>query len=131
MARPQIHYDIKPLLKTEANIYLLVGEKSNGKSYQVKNEVAIPNYLNNNMRFALIRRWDSDMPNSWISQYFNDVDVRKTTSDKYDCICPYKKAIYFGNYDEEKLRERPKEKIGYIMPLSMEQHFSRRLLFRY
>lgn len=31
MARPQIHYDIKPLLKTEANIYLLVGEKSNRK----------------------------------------------------------------------------------------------------
>lgn len=31
MSKIQRHYDIKPLLKTEANIYLIVGEKSNRK----------------------------------------------------------------------------------------------------
>lgn len=34
----QVHYSISPLVKAfpEANYYLIFGEKSNGKSYQAK-----------------------------------------------------------------------------------------------
>lgn len=77
MASIQEHYNIDNLLKTEANIYLIFGEKSNGKSYQVKNKCMIDNFIKNKKRFVLSRRWDTDMSNSWVGQYFNDVDVAR------------------------------------------------------
>lgn len=52
------------------------------------------------------------------------------TNNKYGAILPFRQAIYFGNFDEKKGRIKAQEKIGYIMPLSMEQHFSSRKLFR-
>lgn len=120
----QEHYNCDKLMKIDANIYLIVGEKSNGKSYQFKNKWAVDRYLKTNNRFALIRRWDADMSNSWVQQYFNDVDVSSKTDNKYSLVVPYRKAIYFGNIDEKTMRPKAKEKIGYIMPLSLEQHFS-------
>ena len=120
----QEHYNIDKLLEVDANIYLIVGEKSNGKSFQAKNKCMIDNYIQNKKRFVLTRRWDTDMTNSWVSQYFADVDVASKTKNKYTAIVPYKQAIYFGIFDEKKGRIKPIEKIGYIIPLSMEQHYS-------
>ena len=84
----------------------------------------IDHYLETNNRFTLTRRWETDMSNTWISQYFNDIDVASKTKNKYSAIVPYKQCIYFGNFDEKKGRIKPIEKIGYIIPLSLEQHFS-------
>lgn len=128
----QEHYNIDNLFEKvpNANIYIIFGEKSNGKSYQVKNKCMIDNFIKNKMRFVLSRRWETDMSNSWVSQYFNDVDVAGKTNNKYGAILPFRQAIYFGNFDDKKGRIKAEEKIGYIMPLSMEQHFSSRELFR-
>lgn len=120
----QQHYNIDKLLSVKANIYIIFGEKSNGKSYQVKNKCMIDNFIKNNMRFVLSRRWETDMSNSWVGQYFNDVDVAGKTNNKYTAIMPYRQCIHFANFDEKKGRLKPLEKIGYIMPLSLEQHFS-------
>ena len=64
------------------------------------------------------------MTTSWVSQYFNDVDISGKTDNKYSVIMPSKQKIYFGNFDEKKLRLKPIEHIGYYMPLSLEQHYS-------
>lgn len=79
MAIIQEHYNIDPLFEKvpNANIYIIFGEKSNGKSFQVKNKCMIDNFIKNKMRFVLSRRWETDMNNSWVSQYFNDVDVAR------------------------------------------------------
>ena len=130
MAIIQEHYNIDKLMKIPANIYIIFGEKSNGKSYQVKNKCMIDNFIENNMRFVLSRRWETDMNNSWVARYFADVDVAGKTKNKYTGIMPYRKEIHFAVFDEKKARMIPKEKIGYIMPLSLEQHFSSRKLFR-
>lgn len=118
----QIHYDITNILKTNANYYLIYGEKSNGKSYQVKH-LAIDNYLKNGMRFILLRRWREDISTLWCEQYFNDVDIKKLTNGKYNIIVVYRKTLYFANVNEDGKTVRG-EKIGYVMSLSTEQHFS-------
>ena len=118
----QVHYDISNILKTNANFYLIWGEKSNGKSYQVKH-LAIENYLKTGNRFILMRRWREDISTLWIEQYFNDVDVKKLTKGKYNIIVVYKKTLYFANVNEDGKAVRG-EKIGYVMALSTEQHMS-------
>lgn len=113
----QIHYNIDNISKENANIYLIMGEKSNGKSYQVKHKKAVLPYLNlleklekekivnesfkNDERFILLRRWKEDISNLWVEQYFADIDVEKLTNGKYNCITTYRKVLYLSKYDVE------------------------------
>lgn len=124
MSKKQIHYNIDKIEKENAIFNLIYGEKSNGKSYQVKHKMAIEHYLNTGKRFILLRRWREDISNLWIEQYFADVDVEKLTNNKYNCITQYRKVLYFSIYDKETGKTKRIEKIGYVMSLSTEQHMS-------
>ena len=75
-------------------------------------------------RFILLRRWQEDISNLWIEQYFQDVDVFKITDGKYNCITQWRKVLYFSNYSSETFKISRGEKIGYVMALSTEQHMS-------
>lgn len=123
MSSKQIHYNIDNIKEKNALINLIYGEKSNGKSYQAKHKLAILNYINNNKRFILLRRWKDDINNTWIERYFADVDIETLTNKKYTFVSMYRKALYFSNMDETGKTIRG-EKIGYALPLSAEQHFS-------
>ena len=124
MAKNQIHYNIEPLLTVapDSFYYLIYGEKSNGKSYQVKH-LAINNYLNNKKKFVLLRRWKADISTAWVEKYFNDVDVEKITNGKYNCITTWRGDLFFNKINESGKSEI-KEKIGSVMALSTEQHYS-------
>lgn len=124
MSNTQIHYNIDNIDKKDANFNLIYGEKSNGKSYQVKHKKAVEHYLKTGRRFILLRRWREDISNLWIEQYFADVDVAKLTNNKYNCISQYRKVLYFSIYDENTGKTQRIEKIGYVMSLSTEQHMS-------
>ena len=120
----QIHYNIDEINKRNALINLIYGMKSNGKSYQVKHKEAVEHYLKTGMRFILLRRWKEDITPLWIEQYFADVDIAKLTDNKYNCITQYRKVLYFSVFDVDTGKTKRYEKIGYVMSLSTEQHFS-------
>lgn len=124
MSKKQIHYNIDNIDKEDAIFNIIYGEKSNGKSYQVKHKKAIEHYLETGQRFILLRRWREDISNLWIEQYFADVDVAKLTNNKYNCISQYRKVLYFSKYDFETGKTQRFDKIGYVMSLSTEQHLS-------
>ena len=124
MSSKQIHYNIDNIDKENANFNIIFGEKSNGKSYQVKHKKAVEHYIETGNRFILLRRWREDISTLWIEQYFSDVDVTKITNGRYNCITAYRKALYFSNYDVETGKTQRFEKIGYVMALSTEQHMS-------
>ena len=119
----QVHYDIMPLKRLNCDINLIYGEKSNGKSYQAKHNIALDDYLKYGHRFILLRRWREDVTNMWVERYFADVDVKRLTKGKYEIITAYKKEIYLSNVDKDGKVKRG-EKIGYVMSLSTEQHMS-------
>lgn len=95
-----------------------------GKSYQVKHKKGVEHYLKTGKRFILLRRWKEDISNNWAEKYFSDVDVEKLTNNKYNCITVYRKEIFFSIYDSETMKIKRCEKIGYVMALSTEQHYS-------
>lgn len=111
MAGKQIHYNIDNIDKEDALFNIILGEKSNGKSYQVKHKKAVEHYLKTGKRFILIRRWREDISNLWIEQYFADVDVLKLTNGKYNCITQYRKVLYLSNYNLESSKVTRGEKI--------------------
>lgn len=127
MSIKQIHYNIDNINKENALFNLIVGEKSNGKSYQVKHKEGVLHYMENRpdtldkeqllldakkgYRFILLRRWGEDISNLWIEQYFQDVDVFKITDGKYNCITQWRKVLYFSNYSAETFKTTRGEKI--------------------
>ena len=140
-----IHYSIENISKEGANINLIWGERSNGKSYQVKHREGIEHYLFDNdvyyssyknkenvikevlkkgSRFILMRRWKEEITTEKIEQYFADVDVLKLTSGKYNCISYYRKILYLGLYDNETGKTARFDKIGYVVALSTEQNYA-------
>ena len=140
-----IHYSIDNIDKEGANVNLIWGERSNGKSYQVKHKKAIlpyvedvERYISNykkkdviekifqekGRRFILMRRFKEEITSSWIESYFSDVDIEKITKGEYNMITAYRKELYFTKYDVETHKSKRGDKIGYVVALSTEQNYA-------
>ena len=120
----QVHYNLDEIDKIGARINLIYGERSNGKSYQVKHKKAVEKYIKTGKRFILMRRLREEITSEKIEQYFQDVDVQKLTNGKYNCITLYRKLLYLSIYDSETGKTKRFEKIGYVVALSTEQNYA-------
>ena len=112
---------IKPLLKLDFQYALLVGERSNGKSYAVKEHV-LKNFKNTGGRFIYLRRYQIEVKPSYIDGYFRDAPVSQIFDD-YDTITSYRGGIYLTRYDEELGKDVRGDLIGYSGFLSNETHY--------
>lgn len=126
-----VHYNLDELDSKNAIFNMLYGERSNGKSYQVKHKKAVTKFLksmeidsNNPKRFILMRRWKEEITSEKIEAYFQDVDIYKLTKEKYNCITMYKKQLYLANYINETGKTIKGKKIGYVVALSTEQNYA-------
>ena len=141
----KIYYNLDTLDKLGATINILYGERSNGKSYQLKHKKGINPYLKDSIsyrrnyydkesiieesikagtRFILLRRNKEEVSSEKIEQYLNDIDIMALTNDEYNCFSVYKKAIYLSKYDNDTGKTKRYEKIGYVMALSTEQNYA-------
>lgn len=120
----KIHYNLDNIDKLGARFNLIYGERSNGKSYQVKHKKGVEKYLKTGRRFILMRRWKEEITSEKIEQYFQDVDVAKLTDGKYNCITLYRKCLYLSIYDNETGKTKRFDKIGYVVALSTEQNYA-------
>lgn len=119
----QNYYRLDNILKTKAQYLMLLGERSNGKSYAVK-EYVIKDYCKNGHEFAYLRRWREEIKSNSIEQYFDDMEsvIEKATKGKYTTISVYRGDIFFATVDEKGKKVRG-EKIGYSMCLTGETHY--------
>ena len=122
--KKQIHYNLDNIDKIGARFNLIYGERSNGKSYQVKHKKGVEKYLKTGRRFILMRRWKEEITSEKIEQYFQDVDVAKLTDGKFNCITLYRKCLYLSIYDNETGKTKRFDKIGYVVALSTEQNYA-------
>lgn len=111
---------IKKLTKM-ADYLLVLGERSNGKSYACKNFV-VAECIKKGKEFIYLRRFDVDIKDSVAVNYFNDFPVETLTDGEYNKIDVYRKSIYLANMDDEGHITRGK-KIGYCQALSIAEHY--------
>lgn len=124
MKTNQIRYNIDKIDSIGARINLIYGERSNGKSYQVKHKKAVEKYLKTGKRFILMRRLREEITSEKIESYFQDVDVHGLTEGKYNCITLYKKCLFLSEYNNETGKIKRYDKIGYVVALSTEQNYA-------
>lgn len=101
------YYDIKPLLKQDANYYILLGMRSNGKSYQVKKTV-LEEAFNNDKMFVYLRRFKDDVKQYYVESYFSDMNIEAITDGAYSLVIAWQGYIYFANINEKGQTERGK-----------------------
>ena len=146
MSKQVIHYNIDKLDKEGSQINWILGERSNGKSYQVKHKKGILRYWNDgvnyhsnykdknkiieevilakNRRFGLIRRLQEEIKPSVAFNYFSDIDVFKITNGMYNTFDIYRERVYLANYDIDTHKTKRGEFIGYLFALSREQNYA-------
>lgn len=120
-----IYYSLDNIDKEDALFNIIYGERSNGKSYQVKHRKAVEKYIKTKKRFILMRRLTEEIKSDKIESYFADVDTYKLTNGKYNCITLYRGRLYFSNYNPDNKPQTTRgEHIGYVVSLSTEQNYA-------
>lgn len=66
-------YSYDEINKTKANYRLIIGERSNGKTFGFK-KIALKNAIENNKQFAYLRRTVEEIKMKRVSNYFADMD---------------------------------------------------------
>lgn len=93
------YYNISNLLKTNAQWLMLLGQRANGKSYQVKKTVLEDAYKGKGY-FVYLRRYKADLKQSFVTAYFEDMPISKITNGEYDTVRAINGSIYFVALDE-------------------------------
>lgn len=120
-----VYYSLENIEKENALFNIIYGERSNGKSFQVKHRRAVEKYIETKKRFILMRRLTEEIKSDKIESYFADVDTYKLTKGKYNCITLYRGRLYFSNYNSENKPQTIRgEHIGYVVSLSTEQNYA-------
>jgi len=101
------YYNITNLLNTHAQWLMLLGQRANGKSYQVKKTVLEDAYAGRG-NFVYLRRYRADIKQAFVTSYFDDMPVYKITNGDYDSVRAINGNIYFITLDEDGLIDKKK-----------------------
>lgn len=118
----QKYYSIERIKKLNAQYNMLLGERSNGKSYSVK-EFSLQDAYKNGNEFIYLRRWQLETKASSVEYYFKDAPISAITDGKYDSVIVNRGKIYMCRFDVETNTYEDKMLVGHVMYLSGETHF--------
>lgn len=118
-------YNLDNLMHENARYSVVYGERSNGKSYQLKHKVMFTkNVLIGDEKFMLVRRRKAEITTEKIERYFEDVDISGMTGGKYDSVTMWRRELFLSMFDYDKFKYTRGKKIGYVVPLEREQDYA-------
>lgn len=116
-------YRLDRISETGAQYMIITGQRANGKSYAVKEQL-IRDAFYKREEFLYLRRYDTDIKEVNIERYFGDMAplIKDITGGTYEAIKVYRGDIFFSNWDPDKKRWRRDIKIGSAAALNMDEH---------
>lgn len=98
----KMFYDIKPIDDTNAVYRMIIGQRSNGKTFSVCKHV-IENYFEKGERSAYIRRYEEDITPKNIASLFDPhlADIIALSDGQYNGIYYRAKEFHLCYYDED------------------------------
>lgn len=96
-------YSLDPILATNSTYNMIIGERSNGKTYACL-KYGLFNFLQGNGQTAYLRRWQEDITGSRGSEVFSSLvangEIEKLSNGEYSGIYYYSRRYYLCNYDD-------------------------------
>ena len=120
------YYNLKNILKTDSTYNIIIGERSNGKTYACL-KYGVERYFKTGEQFAIIRRWQTDIRGNRASEIFSSLikngEIKKLSKGKYEGIHYWAGKFYPCNYNEMgKAVYNDNEVIAYPFSLSDTEH---------
>ena len=101
----QEYYSLEPILKEEAHYNIIIGERSNGKTYSVLQKV-INDYAEFGHQAALLRRMQEDFIGKRGAGLFepliNNGEIEIATAGKWTSVYYYASRWFLCRYEEDK-----------------------------
>lgn len=113
------YWNSENAIKSKAQYKMIIGERGNGKSYNMKHHV-IENFLEKGEEFIYLRRYKEDIKNTSVESYFSDVNIDKLTKGQYQSIIAWGGRIYLSKLVNGVLKRS--NCMGYYMGLSAWEH---------
>ena len=119
-------YNLKSIMKTNSTYNMIIGERSNGKTYATL-KYGIEQYFKNGSQIAIIRRWQTDIRGNRASEVFKALlsnnEIYKISKGQYQGIHYYGGKYYLCNYgDNGKAIYNDNDVIAYPFSLSDTEH---------
>lgn len=120
------YYSLKKILAENADYNIIIGERSNGKTYATL-EYILTDYIKNGAEGAYIRRWKDDIQGKRADTVFNSLcengAVSKLTDNNFDTVIFSRGAWHLAKYDNETKRMKAdKNPFCYAFALSDIEH---------
>ena len=119
------YFHLDEIMECEATYNVIIGERSNGKTYAVL-EHCIWDYAKNGRELAIVRRWDTDYKGKRGTNVFtglvNNHVIEKATDGEWTSVWYWSGMWYFCRYDEKGNRERAPEPFAYAFSLNTVEH---------
>lgn len=124
------YWDIVPIMSYGADYNVVIGERSNGKTYGVLKE-GLERYLKNGTQMAIIRRWDTDFVGVKGQQLFESLE---TNGDGKNAISElsngeWTNVLYYGGQftlyrlNEKKQMVKDNQPFAFAFGLNVMEHF--------
>ncbi|MBO7131776.1 phage DNA encapsidation protein [Candidatus Saccharibacteria bacterium] len=115
--KKSIYYSLRKILGTNADFFLIVGQRGNGKTYSCL-KFALDEYKRTKKRFCYLRRWAEDIKAFRMEQLFAPfVDYIKEIFGEEFTITYYRHKFYLVNGNGTKI-----DTLGYVTSLSDVSH---------
>ena len=120
------YYSLREILKKKATYNVIIGERSNGKTYSVL-KYSVQKYVKTGGQIAIVRRWREDVIGRRASGIFSalnaDGTIKKITNSEFSEVYYYAGKFYLSNIDENGKHVYSDENcIGYTFALSENEH---------
>ena len=120
------YYSLTNILKENCDYNLIIGERSNGKTYACLYH-AIKDYVENGKACAYIRRWKEDIQGKRAETIFSSINennvISQITNGEYDNVVYYRGKFFLALYDNETHKMNASKKpFCYAFSLSDVEH---------
>lgn len=124
------HYSLDAIDKIDSQYKLIIGEKSNGKSYAVKLKLLKESW-ETGIPFFYVRRYVEDVKAHMVERYFNDMvenddgkrEIYEFTNGECECVQVFRGGIYFATKNEKGEIKRVRL-FAYYMAIPQYEHFT-------
>lgn len=117
------YYSLTKILKTNSQYNMIIGERSNGKTYAVL-KYCVEQYFKTGKQFVYLRRWSTDTTPKRLNQLFTSLILDGVLQEtRYDTITYRTGCFYLATYGKDgKPVYADTDCIGYGMSLNDNEH---------
>lgn len=119
------YYSLDNILSREARYNLIIGERSNGKTFAVL-KYGLERYVQTGQQMAIVRRWDTDYKGKNGQVMFDGLVtagvVTSLTDGRWDNVYYYSGRWYLCRYNEDGTRDRDDTPLAYAFSVNTGEH---------